>query len=542
MRSEHRHWLPHTALAVLLTGQLAGCLHAPDGLPPGATNQTVGEITIDRKDVFDTSVPGENKSIFRLANRLHIETRESVVRKQLLLRAGDSYDPRKVQESERLLRSNAYLFDASIKEQAGEENTVDLHVTTRDVWTLTPDISVSRSGGENTTEVGIEELNLAGTGSRLSLIRTEDVDRDSNVVQFANRHLGRHWLSLGLLYADSSDGNTHFIEFARPFYALDTRRAAGIRLLDDDRVESLYELGERVGEYRKEQSFASIYGGLSQGVQQGWVRRWSVGFTFDEARFGPPQEPILPLLQPADRKLVYPFLAYELLEDKFSTTRNLDSIGKTEDFYLGTRFNGRLGWASPGLGSDRGALIYAASLDLGFGRPSDKMLLLRSRLDGRYEDGGAENLLLELAARYYRRQSARRSFFITLSGATSQDLDLDNPLELGGDSGLRGYPLRYQRGESRALLTLEQRYYTDWYPFRLFRVGGAVFADVGRTWGRNPVGQDSAGWLKDVGIGLRLVPTRGSPDKVYHIDLAFPLDGDASIDNLQLLLEGKRGF
>ncbi len=521
---------------------LTGCMHRPAKEPVAIGGKTIGTITIERKDVFDTSVPGENKSIFRLANRLHIETREDVVRKQLLLREGDTYEPRKIRESERLLRGNAYLFDATITEAPGEGGTVDLKVTTRDVWTLTPNFSVSRSGGENTTEYGIEELNLAGTGSMVGLVRTEDVDRDSNIVQFANRHLGSHWLSLNLLFADSSDGSTQLLEFARPFYALDTRRAGGVRLLDDDRVESVYELGEQVAEYRKEQSFLSLFGGWSRGLRNGWVSRWSVGLTYDDTAFADPEMPDLPVVRPADRKLVYPFIAYERLEDKFSTTHNLESIEKTEDFFLGTRFTGRLGWASPGMGADRGALIYAATLDLGFGQPSDKMLLLGSRMNGRLEDSGVQNLLVNLNARYYKRQSNKRAFSVTLAGATSSNLDLDNPLELGGDSGLRGYPLRYQRGESRLLLTLEQRYYTDWYPFRLLRVGGAVFADVGRTWGRNPFGADSTGWLKDVGIGLRLVPTRGSPNKVYHIDLAFPLDGGDSIDNVQLLLEGKRGF
>lgn len=92
------------------------------------------------------------------------------------------------------------------------------------------------------------------------------------------------------------------------------------------------------------------------------------------------------------------------------------------------------------------------------------------------------------------------------------------------------------------LLTVEQRYFTDWYPFRLARVGGAIFADVGRVWGQNPLGGEPLGWLTDVGIGLRLAPTRSSAGKVLHIDLAFPLDGDDTIDNVQILLEAKRSF
>ena len=92
------------------------------------------------------------------------------------------------------------------------------------------------------------------------------------------------------------------------------------------------------------------------------------------------------------------------------------------------------------------------------------------------------------------------------------------------------------------VLTIEQRYFTDWYPFRLARIGGAIFADAGRVWGENPLGGEPLGWLTDVGIGLRLAPTRSSARKMIHIDIAFPLDGDDSIDSVQISVEAKRSF
>ena len=131
---------------------------------------------------------------------------------------------------------------------------------------------------------------------------------------------------------------------------------------------------------------------------------------------------------------------------------------------------------------------------------------------------------------------------MTFDASWGNNLDLDNLVDLGGDTGLRGYPLRYQTGDSRILLTAEQRYFTDWYPFRLFRVGGAVFADIGRTWGDNPAGGPPLGWLKNVGLGLRLGPTRSSGRDVIHIDIALPLDGDPSIDSVQFLIDSKRSF
>jgi hypothetical protein len=91
------------------------------------------------------------------------------------------------------------------------------------------------------------------------------------------------------------------------------------------------------------------------------------------------------------------------------------------------------------------------------------------------------------------------------------------------------------------LFSIEQRYFTDWYPWRILRVGGAVFVDVGRSFGDNPVGGQSLGWLRSVGFGLRLAPTRGA-GKVFHIDVSFPLDGDPSVDSVQISLDRKVGF
>ena len=129
-----------------------------------------------------------------------------------------------------------------------------------------------------------------------------------------------------------------------------------------------------------------------------------------------------------------------------------------------------------------------------------------------------------------------------MSALAGSNLDLDQQVLLGGDTGLRGYPLRYQAGEGRWLFTAEQRLFTNWYPFQLFNVGGAVFYDMGQTWGRDPLGTPSQGLLKDVGFGLRFGNGRSALGNVLHFDVAFPLDGDRSIQGVQFIVETKRRF
>jgi len=514
----------------------------PDGEELEAAGAVIGNVEFERRNVFDLSNPDENNALYRLANRLHIVTRESVIRQQLLFSPGEPYSQRLIDESERILRANDFFYDADVRPIRYADGVVDIRVTTRDVWTLMPGLSVSRSGGENKARVSMSETNLLGTGARVKVAYVDDVDRESTSFEYSDRNLADTWWSLLVGYSDNSDGDFQQFSLEQPFYALDTRRAFGGRWFARDAEIRFYELGEEVAEYRLEQSFANVYHGWSDGLRHGWVRRLTAGVTFDERRFSEVPAPDFPALLPEDRELVYPWIGFELFENRFETSENRDQIDRTEDFFMGTRLTATLGYAAETFGSDRDAILTTLSASRGFGSVNDRALLLSSTLSGRVEDGKAVNTLWQVDSRYYRQLSDRSLFFTTLEGAWGLELDLDNPLQLGGDSGLRGYPLRYQVGDKRILLTAEYRYYTDWYPFRLARVGGAVFADVGRTWGENPAGGDSLGWLRDVGVGLRFAPTRASGREVIHLDLAFPLDGDPTIDDVQVLLESKTSF
>jgi hypothetical protein len=532
------------AFAAILA--LACGAQAADSAPTAAElavpGLVIGEITIDNQDIFDLGDPKENKALFRLANRLHYATRPRVIRDQLLFRTGDPYTARLLEESERILRTARYLYDASVRAVAVHDGRVDVVVTTRDVWTLNPGISFGRSGGKNTSGVELEELNLLGTGIALSAARKNGVDRDETRFQLRDRQLGSSWWDLQAQYSSNSDGQVRELALDRPFYALDARWAAGGEITDDDRIDSLYDLGEVIDQFRDHHRLAQAYGGWSRGLRNGWVQRWRAGATYDEYRFAAAPTWTGTSAVPEDRKFVYPWVQFDLIQDAYYKLKNRDQIGRTEDFFLGLRASLRLGWADTSWGSQRSALIFAGGLDHGAALSQRSTLLSGLGLSGRLESGTLRNAVVRGAARYYAKQSERFLFFTTLQAAYGRNLDLDNQLLLGGDNGLRGYPLRYQAGDRRLLLTVEQRFFSDWYPFRLFRVGAAAFVDVGRTWGEAPLNSSSLGLLRDVGVGLRFGNSRSGLGNVIHVDVAFPLDGDPSIDKVQLLIETKQRF
>ncbi len=514
----------------------------PDDQSVESSSTVIGEIVLNKLNVFDLSDPDENKWLYRLANRAHVVTKDKVIIKQLLFSSGDEYSPRIVDESARILRGNPYFYDVSIEPIQREDGVVDINVTTQDVWTLTPELSLSRSGGENRSKFGFEELNLFGRGQAVTVARTNGVDRESTSFVFSDKHLGRGWVSAALHVADNSDGHSNVLSVKRPFYSLDTHRSAGVSIFDDKRRSVLYRLGNGAAEYQHERVFVSAFRGWSAGLKHNHVRRWTFGVTYDDNRFSAVPVPTLPAAIPVDRQLVYPFFGVEIVENRYAKSNNRDQIGRTEDFLMGRRLTTVLGWSDQSFGATTDAVLYWASASRGYGSIDRNALLLAATTSGRITSGDTQNTLATLSARYYRHQSAKRLFFATMDVTVGGDLDLDNPVQLGGDSGLRGYPLRYQSGDAKILLTVEQRYFTDWYPFRLFRVGGAVFFDAGRTWGENPLGGNNLGWLRDIGLGLRFATTRSGVRKILHLDIAFPLDGDQSIDDVQILLEAKRSF
>jgi hypothetical protein len=521
-------------------------LERPVGLPSDQVmvdeGARIGVVRIVAGPIFDMAVPEDNTQLFRLANRLHIGTRSSTIAEMLLFRSGDQYDPRQLEESERLLRDTRFLRDAIIRPVTYADGKVEIEVRSQDVWTLNPGISFGRKGGKNTSGFELEELNLLGKGTRLGIGYNSGVDRSSTTTYYRDNHLGRSWWALAAEYSDNSDGKAQHISLDRPFYALDTRWAAGVSVGKDQRVDSLYDRGAVVDQFRTDARSATIYGGRSAGLRAGWTRRWFAGLTFSEHRFDPVLSPATTRLVPPDRKLVYPWLQFDLVEDQYRKARNRDQIERIEDFALGWQASAQLGYATRGMGSDRDAGIFRFAVSKGYDLSTRQTLLWNASAAGRWEQSALANSIVKAEAHYYYRQSSRRLLFMTVAVDAGRNLDADQQILLGGDSGLRAYPLRYQSGTGRWLVTAEQRWYTNWYPFRLFNVGGAAFYDMGRVWGRGTATSANQSLLKDIGVGLRLGANRSALGNVVHVDVSYPLDADKSLRRVQVGVETRRSF
>lgn len=508
-----------------------------------AAGAVFGEIRINVQDIFDLDDPKENAFPYRAANGLHIRTRPRVIESSLLFKSGEPVSARLVEESDRLLHNNRFLYDINIRPFAYHDGIVDVEVKTRDTWSLEPGFRFSRAGGTNTSGITIDERNLLGTGIALGLRNISNVDRNGTEFEINDKHALGGWYNVNYIFGRLSDGNHQSFSVARPFYALDSRWAAGASVLQDDRIDPLYNSGILVGQYSHSQKGVEVFGGWSKGLIEDWARRYSIGLSHGTDTYGLAATLLPPVQPPPDQRLTAPFFRYEIIEDSYEKLKNRDQIERAEYFAMGFQSSAQIGRALTSLGSTNNLWIYKGSISNGLEISGSNALLLSGSLSGKYWNGISEKHLLNGSARYYIPQSEHTLLFMSIEGNTVTNPAIDELLLLGGDNGLRGYPLRYQSGNKSALLTVERRAYTDWYPFRLFRIGGAVFYDAGRAWGGG-VNQNlsNPGWLHDVGFGLRILSARSAFGNVTHADFAFPLNRDSNTRSFQFLLKTKTSF
>ena len=496
----------------------------PDDAALEAAGAVIGKITIHAASIFDTDDPKENKKLFRAANKLHRTTRDRVIRRQLTFAEGDRYSRAALDESERHLRHNGYLYDAEIRPVAYDGATVDIDVHTRDVWTLRPAIGFHRSGGVNAFHFGLHDANFLGLGKSVEIERVNGVDRTQTLASYVDPGVAGSHVRFHIGYSNNSDGSSSTIGVERPFWRLEEHWGGGIRGETADRTDSLYALGHITNQFQERWTFGNVYYGRLLESSERTTHRLMVGATFDQSLFSPlaTADPLAP--RPPDRTLAYPWVGVSLVHDGFVRAHDLDKIGRTEDVNLGLDFSAKLGLTAPVFGADRTAAIADFHWHNGFNPGFGQMVSLDASVRGRAGSRGVEDGQLDIATRYYHRSSDVRLFFLGLSGSAAANLDPDHQLLLGGDNGLRGYPLRYAFGDKRILLTVEQRFFYDREFFHLMRLGAAIFADVGKAWGEMPSPAAHLGVLKDLGFGLRFGQTRSAHAAMLKVDFAIPFD------------------
>ncbi len=534
-KCEHQAWVGGMVLMFLAVPEYLWAQEcSPDG--QAVEGMRIVEISIDNRNIFDLEQEEQNLLIHRWANKLHINTRQKTIEDQLLFDLEDEYKEHLVEETERLLRSRNYIHDAEITAEEVCGKGVRLTVATTDNWTLTPSISASRSGGETRTSFEIEESNLLGLGTELQILSESDEDRDSDAFVFRDPNWFGDFKILRLEIAENSDGHLYETSLVRPFVQLDSNYAWSVALSSHELENPIYEQGDVVGKVGEENESILLTYGWSEGLVDNSVSRYNLGWFANELRYHTVDDPSIELPESVDK--YYPFFEYEFLQLKYVEKINFRVMGVTEDIELGNSWKYRIGWKDEAYDATQEGYIFGFEYNFGSFISTHSLALFNLKMDQESNKTIDDTGFLEVDGRLYNFRDENNSYLFKARFEAAQNPELFDRLEVGGDSGLKGYPVRFQNGDRALTLSAEKRVYFNVYLWQLVKFGFAVFAEVGSAWdsGDNPV------WLSDVGAGVRLVSTRQSSAKVLHIDIAVPLSERDQIDDYQLFVKARSEF
>lgn len=504
-----------------------------------ASPYTVRNVSVNQLPIFDESNPDENNSLYRWINRIHIDTKPGVIRNKVLFEPGDTVNSRILAESERLLRDQKYVSESKLRVLQKCDDVLDVEVVTREVWTMTPDLSIHTAGGDNKFKIGVRDTNFLGTGQNVGINYNSTAERTAYEIAFEDEDFRDRHRLLKLVYSDNSDGSRYWVQLAQPFYALDSRRAWNFKLENTNEIMTQYQFGDKVSEVDHSYESAEMSWGFSGGIKNRVTRRYTLGLRHEQHSYGPGTELPLPGVKIEDVSLDYPFLQFERIEDNFATAYNISQIYRTEDLQVGSALSASIGY-SP---RDAGFLIMD-------GRYSDTLIFRPKMLLQWNTDWYArlntntsqwEDSRINFNVDFHRGQTEHRTLYMGLAATRALNLNSSEQIYLGGTNGLRGYDSHFLNGDSAVRFSIEQRLFTDYHPWQLLRVGFAGFFDVGRVYGStDPAGNDL---YKNVGLGLRLAPSKSDKGNIIHADIAWPLNRNSPGGNSpQFILELKGSF
>lgn len=503
---------------------------------------TIRSVSIDAVDVFDPKVPGEDWWPFRLANKIHIQTKDKIVKRELLLLEGDSWDKLKALESERNLRAYGSFRSVEISSSPRADGGAGLLVRTQDSWTLNARLSAGTEGGDNFFIYGLEEGNLLGWGKQVGYFHSQIGPKIRNDLRYTDPRLFGSRFQLASLLATTPKGDSVGADVTRPFYSLSTPYAMGAgwtRIIDED---ILYRGAEEYSKFVERSQTAQLAYGLKLEPERLFVQRLEGGWYSSKNQFSRTED-TRPGTLPVYRELSGPTVGYSWVRPAYVEETYINAMERVEDFNMGNELRALAGFMSVKTGSDRDRWIYNVSNQDGARLAPGRFILGQVGMTGRTADGQWDNALLYANLNlFWRTDWPFLSTWVShLEANRGRCLDGENQVVLGGDNGLRGYRNNSFTGSQAMLWNLENRFFFPGEYFHLLRLGAAVFFDTGAV-APEGVGISSKRFKSDVGAGLRISSTRSRSGGVFRMDFAYALNDGPGSKRFVVAIRGGQAF
>jgi hypothetical protein len=482
---------------------------------------------------------------------LHVTTRPDMIRRFLLLREGVACNELRRAESERILRAQPFIADATIDVIAstdGPPGSVDLVVRTSDEIALVlggsvaaqmPPVRAAVFGNGNINGLGIY---AAGNWRYGGAYRT---GFGGKLVD--NQFLGQPYILQVEGHRDPLGGNRLAL-VSHPFYTDIQRIAWQAKAGGSEDFTGFQADSGNAHSLRVDRRYWDV-GGI---VRIGPPGRLSLfGASVSGYEETPAKIPVLitdnglrpdPGSQLFDRyekhRMARVNALWGVRDIGFVRVHGFDALNANQDFPVGFQLGTMFGRSLSVLGSNDDDIFMATDLFLGATSHRTAMRLQIGAEGRRNNDtNGWDGILTTAQAVGYARASERNTFTGILQWGAGWNQLIPFNLTLGnGQGGVRGYGTSETPGGLRLVGRVEDRVYLG-RAWNLADVGIGVFSDAGRLWaGDIPYGT-STPVRPSVGISLLGAVPPGSA-RLWRVDLAYALKPEAGAPRWEIHFEG----
>ena len=494
-------------------------------------------------DIFDLDDPN-TLFLHRWANFFHIKTKEKTIYNEVaffIKKCDVSQDD--IEELERHLRNKKYIRDARVTRLI---NSGKISVETWDNWSLMPTVDFGRKGGVNKYAIGIKDRNFLGLGIDAELESFTNDQRSGYQFKLNFPLFLKNNINVSAKFTSSNDGTSESVFFQKDFVSFDTPNAFSIGFDNFSQIDTQYKLGEIYNQFNHRKVYSTATWKWLDSDTDEATLKFGIGFTNDRHEFSQIEESQNPFpisLVPSNRDFSYPSLNIEYLKKEFRKLTNLYLINQIEDFNLGWNFSAQIG-SDIGNNQASPTILWRSYLSKGIEFFDDSFWFMTANFEGEIYSNSIipTRAVLSLTNEYFHKISDSWGGYFKNNSQFSQNQFQDYPIVLGGESGLRGYPLQYRHGDHSTQFTAEARYYPHINIYKLVELGGAIFVDSGRVFSSSDPTTHQDSWMTSVGIGARFYSNQTSEARVIHVDIIKPVTSVPGVNGIEFRISSKHSF
>jgi len=509
---------------------------AADTAPPLCAGQRISSVEIGRQQrtVLDRSVPAWLRTPLRVL-LVGAPTRPPAIEPFVLLEEGDRCDDFARAESERMLRAQPYLADATVRAVDDSAGGVRIEVETVD--DVRPIVSLGVAGG-SVTSLKLGSANLGGNGiyvagdwERGSALRDGFGLRAEEYTVFNSQIRGT------LNLERNTVGNDYYAVLTRPFYTSFQRTAWEVDFRDAETFAGFYRPDTTrlsLGVNRRQANAAAVARVGPAGV--GFLAGGLLSYEHADPAPGGVVVSREHGVQPdtGDKSVVgrYPGLdrtrlgaVLGLRALSFMKAYAFDALEGPQDVGRGVQAVTVVG---RGVGSGREGLFLTGNVYTGVGTPRS-FVGLQTILEVNRFGSDWENAVVSGRLAWYARPTRRQTQVLSLEYAAAWRDAVPYQLDLYEKRfGLRGFAGSGAPGARRAVVRAERRLILRGIGEYL-GLGTGLFADAGKMWaGKVPYGETTSA-RGSLGISLLGAVPRSSR-LLGRLDLAVPVTKDPRAD------------